>query len=101
MCKLNTLHNLTKEMLCFLLISTVALDKLIQLTSSCHFHHHEDVLIGVQNFIELDDVRVSQELENFHFSLHLTPITLTFEIICWFCIFSLFIIFTATVTPVG
>ncbi len=82
MCKLNTLHNLTEEMLCFLLRAAVALDKLVQLTSSCHFHRHEDVPIVMKHFIQPDDVRVSQELENLHFSLHLTPITRTFEIMC-------------------
>jgi hypothetical protein len=64
-------------------------------------HDYEDVGGCVEHFVELDDVRMAEELQDAYLSFNLGEETATLEIMFLFFIFALLIIFTATCAPVS
>ena len=83
-----------------ILADVVILYVVVQLSTFGKFHNDEDIVAGVQNFVKFDDVVVVDEFENPDFPFDLGRGRGTFEIMCLPFILRLFIIFTATRTPV-
>lgn len=82
------------------LADLIELDIVVQLAPLSQLHDHEDVVAGVEDLVELDDVVVVDELEDPYFPFDLNRPATTFDIMCLLFIFRLFIILTATRTPV-
>lgn len=79
-------------------LSQIGLNVVIQLALAGQFHDDEDVIGGVEDFVEFYDVGVVDKLEDFDFSLDLKSDIKrsTLEIMFLFFIFFLLMIFTAT-----
>lgn len=96
----DTVDDLFEEETGIFLVDIVVLDVVVEFSPLCEFHDDEDVVGGVEHFVEFDDVVVVDELKDPNLPLDLSLDTCTLEIICLFFILRLFIIFTATLTPV-
>ena len=78
----------------------IILDVIIELSSLSQFHDHEDIIAGVKNFIELYNIVMIYELKDTYLSFDLSTNQNTLDIMCLLFILRLFIILTATGTPV-
>lgn len=78
----------------------VILNVVVELSAFCEFHDDENVVAGVEDFIELNDVVVVNEFEDADLSFDLGCPMSTFEIMCLLFILRLLMILTATLTPV-
>lgn len=78
----------------------VVLDIVVELATLCEFHDDEDVVGGVEYFVEFDDVLMVDEFEYLDLSFDLGGRTGTLEIMFLFFILRLLMILTATRTPV-
>ncbi len=100
MCIAHSTDDLSEECLGFLLADVVILNVVVELPPVSQLHYNEYIVGGVQYFVELNYILVANKLKDFYLSLHLSRPIPTLEIIFLFFIFRLFIIFTATLTPV-
>lgn len=89
-----------EEVFGLLFVDIIILDVVIELSFFGHLHHNENVGCCVQHLIKLDNVGVVDKLQDADLPLDLLPSTTTFEIMFLFFIRALFMIFTATRTPV-
>ena len=92
--------DLLEEGLRLILSDVVILDVVVQFPAVCELHDDEDVVGGVQHLVQLDDVLMTDKLEDLDLPLYLTHPTCTLEIMFLFFILRLLMIFTATFTPV-
>lgn len=95
-----SVDNLFEEEPRVLLGDVVILYIVIEFAALCEFHDDEDIVGGVEYFVQFDDVLVVDEFEYFDLSFDLGLNWVTLEIIFLFFILRLFMIFTATRTPV-
>jgi len=96
----NPINYLSKEELSFFFLNVMRLNVVVELSSFCQFHDDKDVVGGVQHFIEFDNIGMVNKFQYFDLSFDLNTNSYTFEIMFLFFIFRLFIILTATFTPV-
>jgi len=96
----NSTNNLFEKEASVLLGDFIILYIIIELSSLRKFHDDKDIFSGVKYFIEFDNVLVVDEFEYFDLSFDLNRGMVTLEIMFLFFIRRLFIIFTATRTPV-
>jgi len=73
---------------------------IIELSALCVLHDDEDVIGGIEDFVEFDDILVVDEFEYFDLSFDLSRRSTTLDIIFLFFILRLFRILTATFNPV-
>ena len=73
---------------------------IIELSALCVLHDDEDVIGGIKDFVEFDDILVVDEFEYFDLSFDLSRRSTTLDIIFLFFILRLFRILTATFNPV-
>lgn len=92
--------DLSEEHACLVLADIIILNVVVKLSSVCEFHDHEDIIGGIKHFIELDNVLMTDEFQDFNFSLDLGDRGSTFEMRFLFFILRLLIILIATFTPV-
>lgn len=78
----------------------IVLNIVIELPFFSDLHDDKDIIGRIKDFIELDDILVIDELEYSDFSFYLSYKETTFDIIFLLFILRLFMIFTATRTPV-
>lgn len=96
----NSADDLSEEKASFIFGNIVVLDVVIEFAPFGQLHDDEDVVGGVEHFIELDDVLVADEFQDFDFSLDLRPWNGTLDMRFLFFILRLLMIFMATFTPV-
>lgn len=65
---LNSTNDLPEIKFCLFLCDFVILDKIIELTFWGQFHNDKDIIGGVEDLIQFDDVGVVDKLENFDLS---------------------------------
>ncbi len=97
---LHSIDDLSEQIFCAFFRKTSIFYQIEQILIVGHFHHHINVRIGVQHFIKLDDVGMVEDLEDANLTLYLFKAIFTLEIIFLFFILGLFMILTATLTPV-
>lgn len=100
-CELNPCYNLREEESGLSFIDGVLIDILDEFSSVGEFHNHVDMCGRIQNFVEFDDMWMFDEFKYFDLSFDLFRQKGTFDIIFLFFIRSLFIILTATRSPVN
>jgi len=92
--------DLLEEEPCIFLADLIELDVVVQFASLGQLHDDEYVVAGVQDLVKLDDIVVVDELEDSYFPFDLNQQLATLDIMCLLFILRLFIILTATRTPV-
>lgn len=93
-------HDLLEETSGFILGNVIALDIIIELSALSQLHYNENIVSGVQNLIQFDDVGVVDEFEYLDLSFYLFIMDFTLDIMFLFFILRLLRILTATLTPV-
>lgn len=92
--------DLLEEEACVIFADLIELDIVVQLAALSQLHDDEDIVAGVEDLVKLNNVVVVDELQDPDLPFDLNPYVRTLEIMCLLFIFRLFIIFTATRTPV-
>jgi len=96
----NSADDLFEEEPGVLLRDIIILYIVVEFAALGELHNHEDVVGRVQHLVQLDDILVVDEFQDLDLPFHLPRALGTFEIMFLFFILRLFMILTATCTPV-
>lgn len=79
---LNPRNDLLEEPACLLLLKPLSFDDIVeQLASVCVFHDEEQLARGLDDFIELNDIGVSDDLKDVDLSSHPLHIRLVLDLV--------------------